>query len=68
VGEPFHDEPGQTDAGSVLLFSGRTAAFFKRVVHTVPTAGDWATVNIGTVAADQRYDAGEPSARHTEKA
>ena len=26
------------------------------ISRSVPTAGDWATVNIGTVAADQRYE------------
>jgi hypothetical protein len=55
VGEPFHDEPGQIDAGAVLLFSGRTASFLKRVVHTAPTAGDSfgaATLGIASLDGD----------------
>ena len=32
------------------------AALRPLISRSVPTAGDWSTVNIGTVAADKRYE------------
>jgi len=40
IGVPFHDEGIETDAGTVVLFSGRTGGFLKYVTHPSPTADD----------------------------